>query len=81
MQINIVKIGNSRGIRIPKRVLDQCHVESAVELTVSDDTIVLTPILRAPREGWAEAAKLCHAQGDDHPMIADVLDDDMDWSW
>jgi len=55
MQVNVVRIGNSRGIRIPKKVLDQCRVEDALELTVQNDEIVLTPVHRKPRDGWAEA--------------------------
>jgi len=81
MQINVVKIGNSKGVRIPKKVLDQCHVENALELSVKNDEIILTPVHRKPREGWAEAAKLCHKAGDDRVLIPDILDDDPGLEW
>jgi len=81
MQVNVVKIGNSRGIRIPKKVLDQCHVEGVLELTVNDDDIVLTPVRRKPREGWTKAARICHELGDDRLLIPDVLPDDVDCEW
>jgi len=81
MQVNVVKIGNSRGIRIPKKVLDQCQVNDALDLSVQDNVIVLTPVHKKPREGWAEAARLCHERGDDKLLIPDMLDDDQDWEW
>ena len=81
MQVNVVRIGNSKGIRIPKKVLDQCQVDKTLELSVQDNVIMLTPMHKKPREGWAEAAKLCHERGDDTLLIPDVLDDDPDWEW
>jgi len=81
MQVNVVKIGNSKGIRIPKKVLDQCHVDDSLELTVKNDEIILTPLRRRPREGWEEAARRCHELKDDKPLIPDVLNDDPDWEW
>ncbi|MDQ6961537.1 MAG: AbrB/MazE/SpoVT family DNA-binding domain-containing protein, partial [Mariprofundaceae bacterium] len=79
MQVNVVKIGNSKGIRIPKKILDQCQVSDVLELTVQDNEIVLRPIHKKPREGWAKAAKHCHELGDDALLITDVLDDDEVW--
>ncbi len=54
MKVALVQVGNSRGIRLPKAVLDQCEFANDAELTVEDGRIVLTPI-KAPRNGWAEA--------------------------
>jgi len=81
MQVSVVKIGNSRGIRIPKKILDQCHVDDVLDLSVEENNILLRPIHKKPREGWAEAARLCYEQGDDQLLIPDVLDDDQDWKW
>jgi len=81
MQVSVVKIGNSRGIRIPKKILDQCQVDNALDLSVQDNIIILKPMHKKPRAGWAEAARLCHEQGDDQLLIPDVLDDDQDWEW
>jgi len=81
MQVSVVKIGNSRGIRIPKKILDQCHVDDVLDLSVEENNILLRPINKKPREGWAEAARLCHEQGDDQLLIPDVLDNDQDWRW
>jgi len=85
MQVNVVKIGNSRGIRIPKKVLDQCHVEDSLELVVKDNEIVLTPLHRKPREGWAEAfeaaAKSYGAESVDQEWLDAGLVEGDDWEW
>ncbi len=81
MQLNVIKIGNSKGIRIPKKVLDQCQVDDALELSVENNVIILKPVYKKPREGWAEAAKRCHEAGDDKLLIHDVWEDDESWEW
>ncbi len=81
MHASIVRIGNSKGIRIPKRILEQCRIEDEVDLVVKGRRIVLTPVMKKPREGWAEAAARMHASGDDGLLIPDVLDDDVHEEW
>lgn len=54
MKVAIIPIGNSRGVRLPKAVLDQCQLTDSAELSVEDGRIVLTPV-REPRAGWVEA--------------------------
>lgn len=56
MKISLVQIGNSRGVRLPKAVLEQCGFQDAAELTVERGRIVIAPV-RKPREGWEEAFK------------------------
>ena len=54
MKVAIVPIGNSRGVRLPKVVLDQLGFGAEADLEVEDAKVTLTP-RRAPRSGWAEA--------------------------
>jgi antitoxin MazE len=54
MKVELVRIGNSRGIRIPKPILEQCGFEDAVELRVENDRLVIAQP-RRPRQGWEEA--------------------------
>jgi antitoxin MazE len=54
MRVAIVAIGNSRGVRLPKTVLDQLGFGAEAELAVEDGRVTLTP-LTTPRRGWAEA--------------------------
>ena len=80
MKVKVVAIGNSRGIRIPKAILEQCEISDAVHLVVEGHQIVLTPADTEPRAGWREAAKSMAERGDDELLIPDVFEDeDLDW--
>jgi antitoxin MazE len=63
MKTRLVPIGNSRGVRIPKPLLQQAGLEDEVELRVVDEGIVIGPA-RPPRAGWAEAARLLQERGE-----------------
>lgn len=54
MKVSLIAIGNSRGVRLPKAVLEQCGFDDAAELTVEKGRVVLAP-LAEPRAGWADA--------------------------
>ena len=81
MKVNVVPIGNSRGVRIPKAVLEQCEISKAVDLRVEGRKIVLTPLHPRPRLGWREAAARMAEIGDDDLLIPDTFDDDTDLDW
>lgn len=55
MKTRLVSMGNSRGVRLPKPLIEQLGFEDEVELRVEDGAIVIYPVT-APRAGWAEAA-------------------------
>jgi len=84
MKTSIVRVGNSRGIRLPKSILDQCHFKDSVEIEVEDDTLIIKPA-HSPRSGWAEAFSSMAEQGDDKLLDADAdLStewDEAEWSW
>lgn len=54
MKAELVRIGNSRGIRIPKPLIEQCGFRDAVDLRVANQCLVNSQE-RRPREGWEEA--------------------------
>jgi antitoxin MazE len=60
----IVRIGNSRGIRIPKTLLDEADLPEEVELYAEPGRLVVQAA-RRPRSGWAAAAKRMRAHGED----------------
>jgi antitoxin MazE len=68
MKTNIIRIGNSQGIRIPKVLLEQSHLEKEVELEVLDKQIVIRSAGR-PRQGWEEQFKRMYQNKDD--MLVD----------
>ena len=78
----IVRIGNSRGIRIPKTLLEQADLPEEVELQAEPGRLIVTAA-RVPRAGWADAARRMHAAGDDRlldPPQSNVFDDE-EWEW
>ena len=70
----IVRIGNSRGIRVPKALLDVANLPEEVALVTA---------ARATRAGWAEAALRMHAAGDDRLLDQPPNNafDDEQWEW
>jgi len=82
MKATIVPIGNSKGIRIPRAILEQCHFTGEVNLEVRGDTLILKSINKKPRHGWDEAFKMMHAKGEDKLLLEDTLDLNIkDWQW
>lgn len=78
MEADIIRIGNSKGIRIPASMLKQCGIDKKVVIKVDGNTITLTPA-RAPRQGWEEAFKKAASRvHEDDPVIYDdTIDLDM----
>jgi antitoxin MazE len=82
MQLYVVQIGNSKGIRIPKAILKQCQIEDQVDLEVEDGKIILEARKKTPRKGWEKAFKAMATNQDDALLIDDNIDVEMDdWEW
>ena len=81
VKISVVRIGNSRGIRIPKAVLEACQITDALDLRVEDRRLILTPVGGGVRRGWREAAERMAALGDDELLIPDVFEEDVEVEW
>jgi antitoxin MazE len=82
MRARIVAIGNSRGVRIPKVLLDQAGLRDEVELKAEPGRIVIQAAI-GRRAGWEEAAAASHAAGDDGliAMPESTPFDDEEWEW
>ena len=85
MKTKVIKIGNSRGIRLPKVVLNQVGINDELDLEVEQDRIILRPIHQR-RVGWREAFKRMAFKSDDGLLDADsVLTqsswDNEEWTW
>jgi antitoxin MazE len=78
MEIPIIAIGNSKGIRLSKAILEQYHIQERVELLLEADCILLKPIQTppTPRKGWSKAFKEMHKNGDDSLLMDDVFFDE-----
>ena len=75
MKIPIIRIGNSKGIRLSKSVLEQYQITDSVDLVMEEDSIVLKPVTK-PRIGWEEAFSAMHENRDDQLLIPDVFPDE-----
>lgn len=83
MKVELIRIGNSRGIRIPKPVLEQCGFKDTVELRVEHDHLVITPG-REPRQGWEDALRAAGLSAHDEPLLDGLPSNDFDeaeWRW
>jgi len=54
MRVQLTRIGNSRGVRIPKPLIEQCGLGDEVELRVTAQGLVIAPH-RPARRGWKQA--------------------------
>ncbi len=82
MKVNIVQIGNSKGIRIPASVLTQCHIGTEVEMNIENQKIVIIPVNQTPRKEWSKKFKEMSANKHDSLLIDDSLDieqEDFEW--
>ena len=82
MKARLVRIGNSRGVRLPKPLILQAGLTDEVELTVQGGTIVIECANR-PRSGWGDAAKEAHQKGEDLLLDqpAPKHFDGKEWEW
>jgi antitoxin MazE len=82
LRTQIVKIGNSRGIRLPKVLIEQVGLENEVEISIQDNALILRPVGHA-RQGW-EASFAAMAENKDDHLLDDVTPtqwDESEWEW
>jgi antitoxin MazE len=84
MKTRIVRIGNSKGVRIPKPLLEESGLDGEVEIKVDNDSLVITP-LKDPRQGWSKAFKTMPVRGEDTLVHGDQSRascwDEDEWEW
>mgnify|MGYP006286234199 FL=1 len=83
VKAKVVRIGNSKGIRIPKTILEQCHINDEVELETRDDCL----IIKSPhsvRENWETRFKEMRKNEDDVMFVKEDVSkewDEEEWEW
>lgn len=83
MKANIIRIGSSQGVRIPKPILEKCGLKGRVEMNVENNVLVIAPV-QETRDGWSEAFKRMAEQGDDEPLLNEndlSRWDESEWEW
>jgi antitoxin MazE len=73
MRAKIIRIGNSKGIRLPKPILEASGITDEADVTVEDGRIVLLRPPKHPREGWAEAIEAIGVDEEDWSEIGTTL--------
>lgn len=83
MRAELVRIGNSRGVRIPKPLIEQCGLDGTVELRVENNCLVISR-KSEPRGGWQDAFRAAGPSEHDDLLI-DASEpgefDRKEWRW
>ena len=83
----LTKIGNSQGVRIPKPLIAQAHLENVqIDLEVVENGLLIKPILISRRENWKDKIEnvlLENKDIDDVAMLDELLNDNdlEDYQW
>ncbi len=82
MKSRLIRIGNSRGVRLPKPLIEEAGLQDEVDLQIHGNTLVITSPRQA-RAGWAEAARQMRDRGEDRLLDGptDTRFDDEEWCW
>lgn len=84
LRSRLIRIGNSRGLRLPRSVIEQAGLEEDVIITVGKGELVIRP-LSHPRAGWEEALQHL-GPPEDEPDLQGFRAlptdfDETDWTW
>ena len=79
MKARLVRIGNSRGVRLAKPLLEEAGLTDEVEIRVQGGALIITAA-DSPRAGWADAIEKCGpSELLDEPTSTAF--DDEEWAW
>lgn len=80
MDLSVIPIGNSKGIRLSKTLLEKYNITDKVELILEKDYIILKP-KSEPRNGWGDEFKKMRENADDKLLIDDLFEDENLEEW
>ena len=80
MDVPIIKIGNSKGIRLSKTILEKYNIKDTVELIMEKGYLIIKP-KDEPRKGWEKSFKEMRDMQDDELLIDDVFEDEDHDPW
>lgn len=84
IKTTIIGIGNSRGIRIPKVLLEQTGMTEQVEISAQSSQLIIRPVVKTTRQGWEEKFQEMAKNGDDALLDETVSTSQWDeegWQW
>lgn len=80
MKTRLVRIGNSRGIRLPKLIIEEAGLTDEVEVRIRQGAVIIAP-LATPRSGWAEAAAQLRDHDEDRLLDPPTSTNFDEWEW
>jgi antitoxin MazE len=80
MEVSVIKIGNSRGIRFSKTIIERYNIRDTVDLILDKEQIIIKPLSK-PRRGWDKAFIEMHANGDDKLVMPDIFEEENLEEW
>lgn len=80
METAIIKIGNSKGLRLSKTILEKYRIKDKVQLILENEQIIIKPI-STPRENWNEEFKRMNELEDDNLLMDDLFEDENLEEW
>ncbi|MCB9309563.1 MAG: AbrB/MazE/SpoVT family DNA-binding domain-containing protein [Lewinellaceae bacterium] len=78
MITKIIQIGNSKGLRLSKTILEKYDIGDTVNMRMEENFIVIEPISK-PRAGWEKAFKEMGKNGHDELLIDDLFEEESSW--
>ncbi|MBT3424306.1 MAG: AbrB/MazE/SpoVT family DNA-binding domain-containing protein [Bacteroidetes bacterium] len=80
MELSIIKIGNSKGFRLSKNILEKYNIKDKVELILEKGYFIIRPISQ-PRKNWEKQFKKMNENGEDQLLFNDVFEDENLEEW
>ena len=82
MKTRLIRIGSSKGILLPKAMIEQAKLQDDVEIAVKGDSLVIRPAAK-PRDGWTEAFQEMALRGEDALVDGEIVNEfeQSEWRW
>ncbi|WP_345109246.1 AbrB/MazE/SpoVT family DNA-binding domain-containing protein [Hymenobacter algoricola] len=86
MNTRLIRVGNSQGIVLPKKLLQQYHLAGEVDLQPTPEGLLITPVVKTRRQGWDERFQQAIAQGQapEGELLEGFSDEafeETEWQW
>jgi len=82
MHSELIQIGNSKGVRLPKALLKQVGIKNKINVIIKNGAIIILPD-KQPRKGWGEKFEKMHKAGEDQLIEFSGSNqfDEQEWEW
>jgi antitoxin MazE len=78
MQTKIIQIGNSKGLRLSKTIIEKYDIGEMVNMRLEENFIIIEPISK-PRTNWAKSFKEMRKNRHDELLIDDIFEEESNW--